>query len=339
MARRRSRKGAKIQPAVKTLLFELNTGPPDALVDDTISLSQCASLVNRRFYRAGLNWAVAGFTVLTQGIGEVFVSKIPDTWIASNAWHKGMATWMKMNHEALEETESVRPRFLDFKVYMDQVHHQAGVANNLIPLDHAGTSFVTGEWEMSKYVIPDTTLGATGGVQDREIIWTGGNYPGAAPVSGLNSVSLIDGYSASRALPDIVDPNVPDDAADTDGVSPENWLAAVFNEGTQQSDEILDTMIDENNQAPYPFENDGVNVDTMYPGGPNQAPGLQIHDTSLVTATTIGGKSSISGTNFQGGLIRISNKPTGSWGAAPLVLVHLVPGPARGYMTQPMQDV
>jgi len=335
MARRSSRRGAKIQPAVKTMAFSLSGGEPQETIEDTISLSQCASLVNRRFYRAGLNWAVAGFTVFAQGTGQVAVYKVPDTWVATNSWMKGYAHWRTMNNEALEGAESIRPRFLDFKVFMDAKHHNAGVAANLIPIDSAGIPFVEGEWDMSSFQIPRGAA-TPGASSDREIVWTGANYPGAG-ASGKDAVSLIEGYAASRGLPDVLDPNAPVDAADASGAQPENWITALGSEGTDQDENVLEDMITENNQAPYPYETDGAHIDTMYPGGANQAPNLQIHDNSLVTATTIGGKTSLSGSNFQGGLIRVWSQ--GTWQSPPLLLVHLVPGPARGYMTQPMQDV
>ncbi len=332
MARRKARipQGKKIQPAVKTLQFTVPAG------DNYIDISQCASLVNRRFYRQGLNWAVAGFSFFTSAAasGSIGISKIPDTWVASNSWMKGFATWQKMNNQALAEAESVKPKFLDFKVFMDSSHHLAGSAANLLPLDTAGNTYTPGEWEYSQFVIPVGTAspGATG---DREIIWTGANYPGAG-ASGQDAVSLIEGYAASRGLPDILDPNTPDDAASVDGFNPQNWLSAVFNEGTDQTEDVLESMIDENNIAPYPFENDGTATDTQYPGGANQAPGPQSHMVALVSPTTIGGRTNIEGGNFQGGLVKITNN-TGD--ATMSMFLHLVPGPHRGYMCQKMQDV
>ena len=412
MARRKARipEGKKVQPAVKTMTFTLPSTP--AATNYYIDLSQCASILNRRFYRQGLNWAVAGFTWYTVNDGSIRINKVPDTWVAANAWMKGFATWQKMNKEALAEAGSVKPKFLDFKVFMDAGHHAAGSAANLLPrvgsdvgignsdvtpgeweyssyvipdttlgatggvqereivwtgsvkpkfLDfkvfmdaghHAagsaanllprvgsdvgiGNSDVTpGEWEYSSYVIPDTTLGATGGVQEREIVWTGANYPGAGG-SGLNAVSLIEGYAASRGLPDILDPNAPADAADADGVSPENWQSALFSEGSIQDDVVLGAMIDENNQAPYPFENDGTHVDTQYPGGANQNPGLQESSLAFVTGTTIGGRTEIRGDTFQGGLINLELAHTGT----SVFQVHLVPGNHRGYMCHDMKEL
>ena len=133
MARRKARipQGKKLQPSVKTLAFRFAAGVAGRT--DTIDLSQCASLVNRRFYRQGLNWAVAGFTFFTTGTGGINIFKIPDTWVASNAWEKGFHAWNDMNNEALESTESIKPKFTDFKVYMDEIHHAAGVGANLLP--------------------------------------------------------------------------------------------------------------------------------------------------------------------------------------------------------------
>ena len=104
-------------------------------VTQYLDLSQVASLVNRRFYRQGLNWAVGGIKVLnlTGFEGSIVVSKLPNTWVMSNAWEKGMRSWMRMNNEALQEAPSVKPRFLDFKVFADHGHAVNGRAANMMP--------------------------------------------------------------------------------------------------------------------------------------------------------------------------------------------------------------
>ncbi len=337
MARRKARipQGKKIQPAVKTMAFNM-----PIFANNYIDLSQCASILNRRFYRQGLNWAVAGFTFFTGGTGTIQVSKVPDTWVASNAWEKGFRHWLEMNNEALEGTESIKPKFMDFKVYMDSLHHQAGSGSNLLPVDASGVVAGAGTWDYSEYTIP--TSGTTGAATDFEVIWTGASYPGAAPGSGLDAVSLIEGYASSRGLPEIRDPNAPADAADVGPTAtPENWIGALENEGTEQDKDVLTNLLADNNQAPYPYENDGTAVDTQYPGGANQLPGLEVHDSLLVTSTTVGGKTSSHGGSFQGGLIRIDTNISApiSETSGVSCLIHLVAGPHRGYMCQPMQDV
>ncbi len=308
-----------------------------------IDLSQCASLVNRRFYRQGLNWAVSQIKILTLGDGVVTTQKLPNSWTMSNAWHKGFAAWQKMNNEALEESESVRPRFLDFKIYANARHHSKGYGDNLVPysLSTDPTGVITaniatlGEWEPSKYVIPRGPA-SPGNTLEREVIAVGASYPGAG-ASTLDAVSLIEGYASSRGLPEIQDPNTPDDALDATGTVPENWMSALFNDGTSQTAGVLEEMITENNLAPYPFENDGVNLDTMYPGGANQLNGLQVHDVSFISPTTIGGMTRIPGGNFPCGLLAVNWIPNSASNIT--IQIELVPGPHRGYLAMPMQEM
>lgn len=340
MAKRKySNRTKKIEPAVQTIYMALPVG---AAVNSTIDLSQVASLVNRRFYRQGINWAVAGFKLLTPAgvTGEIALGKLPNTWVMSNAWEKSMRAWNEMNKMALEETPSVRPKFLDFKIYMDETHHAAGFAANLLPVDFQSNIAAAGEWESSKLRIPDSTI--AGNTREREMLAVGASYPGNG-ASGLNAVSLIEGYAASRGLPDIKDPNAPDDAADADGIAPENWMSALFNQGTEQIDEILTDMITENNVAPYPFENGpivggGTYADTQYPGGANQLPGIQVHDLEFVTGTTIGGTTRLKGGNFPCGLIRFQALNFSSETTA-LLLIDLIPGDHRGYLCEPMTEM
>ncbi len=343
MARRKARvpQGKKIQPAPLTITTLLTTTEPRSVF--YASLSQMASLVNRRFYRAGLNWVVAGIKLVSLGslTGAVAVHKIPSTWVASNAWEKGFRHWQEMNNEALEASESLKPKFLDFKVFMDAEHHAAGVSANLLPLSGNGTGsqlYTPGEWEMSSYQIPAANNAAgSADVYAREIVWTGANYPGAG-ASGLNAVSLIEGYAASRGLPDILDPNTPDDAADASGGSPENWIQAIRNDGTDQDSQVLLDMIDENNLAPYPFENDGTNLDTMYPGGANQGIGVELHDFIVFTSTTISETNYVKGGMFPGGLVKFDCTDFDE-NSQIMVMFDLVPGDHRGYHCHPMQEM
>jgi hypothetical protein len=337
-----ARKFKKIEPAVQTLTLATPSVAGGATGIFYCDLSQMASLVNRRFYRQGINWAVSGIKILSGGDGSLFVSKLPDTWVMSNSWEKGFRTWQKMNNEALEETESIRPRFLDYKIYADAHHHNKGFGANLLPqtlnVTPAGVTTVVeaavGEWEASKMVIPKTD--GTDDVFSREIIATGASYPGVG-ASTLNAVSLIEGYASSRGLPNVLDPNAPADAADVNSNAPENWMAATFNEGTDQDDAVLSDMIAENNIAPYPFENDGVNTDTQYPNGANQLDGLQIHDSVFLTPTTVGGTTRVKGGMFPCGLIAFSWSPNGASNLQ--IQIDLVPGNHRGYLCEPMTDM
>ena len=138
MARKRKSKQRKLEPAVQTLSLTVPNG------SSTVDLSQAASLVNRRFYRQGINWVVSGFRFFRAGVAPtpgtgVAVGKLPNTWVLGNAWEKAFRHWQELNKRAVEAGESLPGRFTDFKVYMDAVHHQAGGIGNLLPTDYDGT--------------------------------------------------------------------------------------------------------------------------------------------------------------------------------------------------------
>jgi hypothetical protein len=334
MARRRRASQTNIQPAQMTLTF----ATPDTVGGAyTIDLSQAASIANRRFYRQGINWAVASVKVYSSRSGTVALYKLPTTWVMANAWKKGFEAWMKAIKESMAESGSTAGRFLDFKVYADSIHHQQGFGSNLLPIASLGIQPSTGEWLPAK-VNTDSSALVTG--RTFEVKAVGGNF--GAGASGLEAVSLIDGYSASRALPSESDPNTPADAIDIDSNTPENWMSAMFSEGTTIDDAVV-TQTLEYDKPPYPFEGDGTHTDTQYPGGPNQMQGLEYHDVAqLVSYTGTGAASQIGtqmlkGGNFPCGLMRFVWTPQDA--ANVVIQVNLVPGSHRGYLCEPMGDM
>ncbi len=318
---------AKLQPAVKTLNFNLTVGDAGVFTYDTIDLSQCASIANRRFYRQGLNWAVAGMSLHTVGTGFASIMKIPDTWVTSNAWHKAMAFWLKQQNEAIADSgsESAVAKFRDFKVFMDVVHQTAGVSGNLIPytfdcVTGAISAYKTGEWDPSQVVLPNVVADGSGSEVDSAeylLHMVGANRVG-------NSKGIIDGYQSSRAYPQSPDPVSP--AID----NADNWLNRMFNVGNDNP-MVVDNATDKNDDLPYDQDE--------YPGSETNASGLEIVSTSAITSTTIGGTTTFAGTNFPCGLIRINNHSSAGWSVPPILQVHLVPGSSRGYLTSPMQDM
>jgi len=115
-------------------------------------------------------------------------------------------------------------------------------------------------------------------------------------------------------------------------------MSASSNEGTTQDSGVLDD-VSAYDQPPYPYENDGVHVTTLYPGGADQFPGLQLHDATDITATTISGTSYLKGGNFPCGLVRFSvvNSQTVE-DLQITILVDLVPGNHRGYLCESMME-
>lgn len=326
MARRKSN---KIQPAVMTLSLRTPTVAAGATGEFTADLSQIASLVNRRFYRQGLNWAVAGIKVYTLDQGFLTCQKLPNTWVTSNAWEKAFRAWNKQQMDAIEEAgaESAVARFRDFKIHADVTHVTAGFASNLLPHDGAfpvPQPYTAGEWQDSIIVLPNADLDPVSGARTEprevQLHMCGTNE---AVIGAGTSRGIIEGYADSRAYPQSPDPVSP--AID----SGNNWLRAMFDVGNDNED-ITDNATDRNDNLPYP------QVD--YPGGQTQAPTLQVHDSGLATGTTIGGMTRMKGGNFPCGLMRFTWSPT-SVTSSIAIEIDLVPGDHRGYLCEPMTEM
>ena len=306
-----------------------NTPAVDAGLTGTtfIDLSQCVSIINRRFYRQGLNWAVAGMKILSGKDASITISKLPETWVASNAWEKGFRAWQKQQDEALEESggESMKARFNDFKVFADVDHVTAGFATNLLPrvvLGGTTVEFDNGTWEPSQIVLPNVNPDGTGSdvePAERFLHMVGAN------VFGALSRGIIEGYADSRAYPQSPDPVGPA-VGDAD-----NWMARMFDVGNDM-EEVLENATLRNDTLPYDQDE--------YPNGEGNAPALQLHDFETITATTIGGQTRVKGGMFPCGLIRIDHTNTSTTNNVNLaIVIDLVPGTHRGYLATPMTEM
>ena len=104
----------------------------------------------------------------------------------------------------------------------------------------------------------------------------------------------------------------------------------MFDDGNAD-EEILENA-QKNDELPYSqlqYPNSGLNP----VGG-----GLQLHDESFVTSTTIGGRVNVPGFMAPCGLIKFT-KSTDLVASQYDIQVHLVPGDHRGYLASPMQDM
>jgi len=306
----RSNGMAKIQPAQKTIRFEVSGGSQYQYID----LSQCASIVNRRFYRQGLNWAVGGFTVVSgSGSGFIRVNRLPETWVLSNSWEKAMRAWRRQQDEVLEDgtQESVRARFNDFKVFMDKAHHAAGAASNLTPVGSAGIAYPVGEWEYSQVVIPN--FGAPGVNYEPFMHLLGGDTGGIG-----GSKALIKAYANSRSVPQSPDPLVPGDILSTD-----NWLNALFDVGDNNQD-VMANVVGKNDDLPY--------HQIAYPG----EAGDETEFVASINLNNTQSQTQVSGNSFPCGLVQLE---TNGLDGTCFFIVHLVPGSHRGYLCENMTEM
>ncbi len=313
----------KLQPAVLQMNFVVPTG------SSYIDLGLCASILNRRGYKQqDHTWGVAQFEFLGDGVGVVQVQKLPETWVFQNAYTKSKALWEEMNDQVLDQEESIRGRYADFKIYMDDNMRQqtiqddanqagriltpvqaVGGANQWTLADFSGGS-PPADWNYSQLTIPnDPTSGATTNY-----------YMHAVGPNTAASKGLIAGYELSRSRVQNPDPNVP---------TSNGWMTDLFDVG-EQLDELRDVIEDDNDRPPYANPSSGSTA--YYPGGSQEQPDLQVHSFCNFTPTTVSAKNRIQGGMFQNGLLKIVN---GSDATLSLI-VHLMPGTHRGYYCEEM---
>lgn len=230
-----------------------------------IDIAQCLSLMNRRFYRQGMQYVVNDMEVISDGVSELLVYRLPHTWVVASAWEKCMRNWKEQQDDAAEQagTESLAARYRDFKVYMDSIHAQAGFASNALPRAFATTmgdgngsalpTDVDYDWSVSEIVIPnDTTVGNT---TERTFHMIGADTTAPTP----DSAGMIHAYAESRARPHLSDPNTVGPTTNTGGI-----LGEMFDVGDDDSD-IIKNMRLENNEPPYPIGD--LTSTEWYPGG------------------------------------------------------------------------
>lgn len=323
---RNSRRGngiKKIEPSVQTMDFITPSLEGGQIGTYYIDLSQAASILNRRFYRQGLNWAVGGFKIFTSQSCTLTIRKAHDTWVTSGSWEKTMRHWLKQQNEAIAEAgaESAISGFRDYKVYLDDEHQTAGTVNtfdaNLIPIGADLLPFPTGEWEPSQVVLPN--VGAPGVTVEYNVTLYGGGNP--------QKKGAVDGYARSRAYPQSPDPESP--------VISAGWIGDMMDKGDDQ-DAVLQNATIKNDELPYD--------QAIYPGVGSGVPGetagtSMVHDLASVTATTIGGITRMKGGSFPCGLIRLDVGNTSGSALQVRFLVELVPGTHRGYLAESMTEM
>lgn len=287
---------------------------PSSTSAQYLDLSATASILNRRFYRQGLQWAVSGFTLIVpaDATGSIVMKKLPTNWVVSNAWEKGMRAWMKQQNEALDaaDQQSVKARFNDFKIYADTDHSGTAAPHFLLPVDGDGNAFkAPQEWLHSEVVVPNDG-GVPGDTKEYKLHMMGDDG---------SSKSLIKAYADSRAVPQSPDPSTPGNAST-------GLYTNMFNVG-QNDTEVMANAEFRNDELPYDQDE--------YPGSKNNGAGLELVDTvTFATAITQPGKYHLNGGTFPCGLVKINNT-----GSTVDLLVHLVPGSHRGYLAESMVDM
>lgn len=327
----RKRSKSAVVPAETVLKYTLAGDGSDVYID----LMRDISAVNRRGYNQGQCVQISHIEIRQDGITtssdlgvNVTVKRLPLTWVAAQAYMKARDAWLHQQklvgsdygHTAGGQ-ERIRPKYEDFKVFMD-AGHRAGTT--LPTLDGAGTAVVQGEWDYSKLVYADQAV-------DPEVVREPYLHMIGNDVSNTD-VGIINAYEDSRATVSPTMPNVPA-AASTNIYA---LLSSGQDDGAAQ--EVITNMEDDNDNPPYSLAH--------YPGGPVNYP-TNVDASYLATSTSnpiVQSGSMIAMCGLlriysQGKKVNTANGDVIDATIPATMLVHLVPGPKKGVLTMNVGDL
>jgi len=251
---------------------------------------------------------------------KVTVARLPEHWPCINAWEKSYHIWRESQQQVLDVEPGIAGRYRDFKVFMTPNHVAAGSAANLIPEGYQITGFGVPfgyDWEMSDIQIPNDP--ASGVTTEYNMHVLGGSV--------ATSKGIITGYAASRSRPQQIDPNIPDDPA-------ESWMLGAFDVG-ENLEEIREDLELENDEPPYVV---GVPGDptTFYPGGATQGNTATV-EARLLSRAGLGTQTYSGAFTAPCGLLQVL--VDGTDGNELALKISIMPGSYKGCMARGMRDV
>lgn len=275
----------------------------DAAGERYIDLGQSMSMVNRKLYRQQGLWEVLGVQLFADAkvIGKsnrsgipytVSISGAPRTWVTRNSLVKAFHAWKDQQDKAIDAAGSadIRPRWQDFKVYLNENHRALVAAGTLNETPISGHMFggddpyQLGEWIPSKIIWEEVDGAGAVVEQDPEMVILGDNNLPA-------SVALIEQYGDSRGLPQSPDPLTPTLLAD-------NMYTQSHDALGEQMEEVTANLRTDNNDPPY--------NQAQYPGDNNN--GIEPILYGFVansTGSTHGRKTVMNGFAAPNGLLEV----------------------------------
>jgi len=328
MAKRRSNRSMKMQPAITDIQLQIKNDTSGSYLN-YVDTARELSKMNRRLYSQSRMYGYQGLTfiwkqdaVTPMASVEVTVRTAGNTWIVQNAHTKGHALWNQMQQLVLEDNPSIKGKWHDFKV---RLHSDQVTAREMLALDGRGVAYGSGEWNIATYVMPQhevETVGPDAGkplpAEEYTPVLIGGD-------SG-STRSLVKAYEESRATVQPLDPNVPA------GMST-SFFNLLTDSGSQEP-ELADVIEDENDAPPYDVDD--------YPGGDTNAPEPVTVGYGAISTSEVDGR--IGGFVAPCGLLEIEVKGYNAAGVAiaagdmPSIdlLLHVAPGTYKGVASVPM---
>lgn len=267
--------------------------------DDYLDIAEAMSVVNRKLNRQQGLWTVLGLNFFAeQGSGapvpgtgcffEVGVYGAPRNWVTRNALVKAFEHWKEQQAEAYAASSpSIKPRWQDFKVYLNE-DHRAEVAAGTELLPWSGGMFGSSDqynaaedWVHSRLVYTDLDGGGLPDTHEPEL-----------QIMGVPTqcVSLIRQYQISRARVISPDPDVPSAITTSIYTQMDAGLS-------EKVEEITINLLDQNDEPPYDVDD--------YPGGTSNGTEPVLYGFAT-NSSTQRRKVSIPGFGVPNGLLKFS---------------------------------
>lgn len=220
-----------------------------------IDLAKEMSKVQRKLVRQGQNFVIHGG--LIQDANNEYTVRFntaPQSWVVGTALRRARKMWETQYRQIMREggLGKVKPKYWDWKVYLNQGHISAGGASLLEAKDEAGTAYPAGEWAYSRFASEDADWSAGGIPQvtqnrdaDEFFCHIVGDHMGASP--DWVSVGAIESWRDSR--PSVDDNNPEIDVATRDAIVADP-LVNLFDEA-DADDERLEHLASHNDAPPY----------------------------------------------------------------------------------------
>jgi len=238
-----AKKYTKTSPTQTRLSFECSGG-----ATQFIDIGLALSAANRKFARAGVYYYVNSVEIYNDETGVVDFHTAPDTWVIKNAWNRGFQLFQKMNAMVAPPISNIgRPKYHDFKVYLDSRHKSTG---SLLPSLHgingAHTALTADEWKYSEFVSADDDGDANQEADNFFVHLLGGHVGNA---NDWTSVGLVKSYGESRST-------IPQETPNDYPVVTTDPLMNVFDfSSEEQMNDIIEGLRDDNDRPPYSLVN------------------------------------------------------------------------------------
>jgi len=241
-----AKKYSKKSPTISRLSFECS-GNTTRFIDIGLALSA----VNRKFYRQGVYYYVNSIEVYNNSTGVVDVHTLPDNWVTKNSWNRGFQMFQKMNRLVGPPIGAFKPKYHDFKVYINDLHRTSGsMQPSLHNINGNAQSQLTDDWVYSEFVSADAD--ANPNLQDPDKFHVHMIGPHSGSPNAWDSVSLIKSYAETRGTVQSEDP----EDANIDITDP---LLNLFDfSSEEQMNSIAENLLDDNDNPPYNYN--------QYPG-------------------------------------------------------------------------